>query len=159
MKSKNWNGTYDAEVEDLVGMTILEIIGLKSGSDTVKFVTSEGRTFQMHYYQDCYANCTVEDVIGDINDLIGVPLTMAELVISGEPDASTITERKADYEKRKAEKGEDFYSYGPTPENGWKDESETWSFYKFATVKGYVTIRWYGSSNGYYSETTTFEEL
>ncbi len=36
---------------------------------------------------------------------------------------------------------------------------ETWAFYKLVTNRGFVTLRWYGESNGYYSTTANLYRI
>lgn len=91
--------------------------------DELVFITNDG-DFRQIYIPDCCAQCSIEEIHGDLHDLIGHPVLMAEEVTNKE------------------------YS---------DHESKTWTFYKLATIKGSVTIRWFGSSNGYYSEAPSFE--
>ncbi len=113
--------------ETLLGLTIDRITGLEVDSDDVVLLTTCGRTFRMHHYQDCCENVSIADITGDVADLIGEPILRAE---ESSSDASDDV-----------------------------SESGTWTFYKLATRKGYVDIRWLGQSNGYYSEAVDFEEV
>lgn len=125
---------YDNEqLKLMVGQTPIEINGMREGSEEVTITTREGGKLTLRYEQDCCASCSICQVDGDPLDLLGLPLAMCEEDGNvPEHDMST-------------EKGDD--SYG--------DESFTWTFVKFASTAGYVTLRWYGSSNGYYSEQPT----
>lgn len=117
---------------ELTGKTITIIDGLEPGSGRVEFTTSDGARYVMQHIEDCCESVEVEDVNGNIDDLIGSPVTLAEESTSEEDPE------------------------GVTPER-W-DDSQTWTFYRIATAKGFVVIRWYGTSNGYYSESVDFSK-
>jgi hypothetical protein len=87
-------------------------------------VTFENDEVRYVFYHetDCCESVYVEDIIGDIDDLEGWPLLVSR---------------------------EDTNADDPGTCQG---ESYTWTFYNFATFKGYVTVRFLGESNGYYSE-------
>jgi hypothetical protein len=115
---------------DLIGMCIFSVSGFEPGSTEATIDT--GRyVFKMYHQQNCCESVQINDICGDINDIIGSPILLAE----------EVTQDSTDQE-------------GP---DGYVAESATWTFYKLSTVKGHVTIRWYGSSNGYYSESVDFE--
>lgn len=109
-----------AEIKDMVGKTFTRVYGGVGDGEMVFENDTERYVFT--HDQDCCESVDINDVVGDLEDLVGEPLLMAEEV-SG--------------------------YIGPEPEYA---DSYTYTFYKFATRKGYVDVRWLGESNGYYSE-------
>ena len=118
-----------AELKDLIGKTLTKVE--KVGEDKLFFLTNEGKRYKLYHHQDCCESVTIEDIVGDLDDLVGEPILIAEEATSNENPVGVTKEYQ---------------------------DSFTWTFYKFATRKGYVDIRWYGESNGYYSESVDFEE-
>jgi hypothetical protein len=117
--------------EDLKGKTLTEIQG-NTGDEEMTFITTDGMKFVLYYQEDWCASCNVVDIAGDLNDLIGTPLLLAE-EITNEQNVNPEGVKIPEYQ-----------------------ESFTWTFYKLATIKGSVTLSWYGSSNGYYNESVSF---
>ena len=124
-----------AEFKELVGKTLSEI---KNNGDELIFIADDGTQYKMYHAQDCCESVSIEDINGDLGDLIGTPILLAEEVLNYEP--------VSEEDKQKTKEA---YEWG----------SCTWTFYKLATIKGYVDIRWFGESNGYYSESVDFIQV
>jgi len=108
----------------LRGKTVISIEG-GLGDSAMKLYTLDSLVFELYHDQDCCESVSIEDICGDLSDLLFRPILSAEEVVSNDNPPTT-------------------GSYSP--------DSFTWTFYKLSTIKGSVTIRWYGESNGYYSE-------
>lgn len=104
---------------DLIGKTLCKAY---VDDEELRLYITDSHYVRFYHHQDCCESVYIESVSGDVEDLVGSEILMAEEV-----------------------------SYDGNALNEY-DESYTWTFYKFATIKGYVDVRWYGTSNGYYSE-------
>lgn len=139
----------DIPFEALLGHTISDVTVMRGDEgldgDEIRITLAphpdipDGIELRMFHYQDCCESVYVDDITGNWQDVIGSPLTLAEAVIqTSDENGATPT---------------------PVEEDWMADDSFTWTFYKLATVKGYVTIRWYGTSNGYYSEAVSLARV
>lgn len=123
-------------ISDMVGKTFVKV---KQEGDEIKFVLEDGTYFVMYHCQDCCEDVFIDTITGDLSDLENTPILVAE-------------ERNADDEIA-AQKLLGLWK----EKEHFSQESETWTFYTFRTLKGSVDIRWYGTSNGYYSESVDVE--
>lgn len=158
-KRRSYHKVFQALFGELVGKTLWSIVRLDD--ELLTFSADDGSEYQMLYYHDCCAGCSIEDICGDLDDLVGSTILLAEEVSSSEPDEQALVARKAEFEaekQRSIDAGREYYYKSFEDFCRSRYESETWTFYKLSTIKGSVTIRWYGSSNGYYSESATFEQ-
>ena len=115
----------DTDIKEMQGKTFG--IVFEDGERLV--FENDTERYIFYHSQDCCESVYIESISGDLNDLIGVPLLLAEEVSSDDE--------------------------GPLNEY---EDSYTWTFYKFGTIKGYVDVRWYGTSNGYYSESVNLRK-
>lgn len=99
----------------------------------ITFTDTTGKVYEMYHSQDCCETVHIEDICGDLKDLLNTPIVVAY------------------------ETSQRHTPYG-VEEPEYADDSCTWTFYHIRTVKGTVTLRWYGTSNGYYSEEVSIEE-
>jgi len=67
----------------LKGLTLATVSGMRRGSGEIVFTTTCGRSFRMQHHQSCCENVTVEDVVGDVEDITGTPILRAEERSSG----------------------------------------------------------------------------
>lgn len=103
-------------IKDLIGKTFTSVTN--ENDEELVFKNEDG-SYVFYHDQDCCEHVRIEDIVGDLQDLVGSPILRAEEAMSHDEDDSVCG---------------------------------TWTFYKFATFKGYVDVRWLGESNGYYSE-------
>ena len=106
----------DTQIEDFKGL-IFKKVEINKERDEILFWVSDTLRYNMYHSQDCCEDVYVEDLCGDLEDLVDSEILVAHESSNEEDDEGGVVQ---------------------------------WTFYHLVTQKGWVTIRWYGWSIGYY---------
>lgn len=127
----------DPPFSALIGKTLTEARNIDN--KRIVFICDDGSEYALWHSQDCCESVYVDDISGDLSDLVGSPILVAEERASHAAEGAPLPD--------------------DVPANATRDsESNTWTFYTLRTIKGTVDIRWHGTSNGYYSESVDFSQ-
>ena len=119
-------------LKELACRTASKVV-IDDSNERMEFTFHDGSIATFMHIQDCCETVHIAEISGDLCDLIGQPLLVAEMRTTS--DFGAVDDQYKAYAM---------------------DESNTWTFYTFRTIKGTVDVRWIGSSNGYYSEEVDF---
>lgn len=117
-------------IEQMLGMVFTQVYNEK---DEILVFRNDNMTFRFLHHQNCCEDVHIADIVGDLQDLVGSPILLAE--VSSSDDDGVVNS----------------FLNSNSGNIGGYSVCDEWTFYKFATRKGYVDVRWIGSSNGYYS--------
>lgn len=106
---------------------------IKADNERVTFYINDIARYSLYHVQSCCETVEIDDIVGDLSDLIGKEIIKAEEIQSDTDLPDGISE--------------DYF------------ESWTYSFYYLHTLDSCVTIKFFGTSNGYYSETAELYDL
>lgn len=82
------NSDEEVNISDLMGKTITQIKGAEKQSGMITFYTSDGYRYDMYHEQDCCESVYVEDITGDIKDIIGEEIVEASEISQDNPHAT-----------------------------------------------------------------------
>lgn len=118
----------DANIKDLIGRKIVQLELDKPYQKTygLVFTLDDGSEYVMGHEQDCCEEVILEDHQDGELDALRNATVL---------DVEVVKDLQWD---------------------GELDDREQYTFYKFKTDKGYTTLRWVGSDNGYYSVDVDF---
>jgi len=122
---------YEMAITDMIGETLTHI-DIDAGKNEILLTTNRGVRIKIYHAQDCCESVVIHDTQGNWHDLVGKVIIEAGLA-------------------------EDCKS--PPPKDAEYVESHTWTTIKLSVDDATVISRWFGESNGYYSESVSIENV